>query len=189
MHQPSTFANCTARERRASHRLSQSTLSDTMLRSIDQRAFPAGLFGLTSATSISRNAHETVSRNAHETVRHHVEQMPTPVGDFRRQRPGANLLRVALKHSELFLFLPGRIFGAAIFTVGHSNHAPQAESDDAEGGPAADHHRIERARLARAENLVSATAIRFRSSRTPRHRAPLHQAPALRQFGRAPPVQ
>jgi hypothetical protein len=79
-----------------------------MLRTIDQPAFPAGLFGLTSATSISRNAHET--------VRHHVEQMPTPVG-------------------------------AAIFTVGHSNHAPQAESDDAEGGPAADHHRIERAGL------------------------------------------
>jgi hypothetical protein len=41
-----------------------------------------------------------------ETVRHHVEEMLTPVGDFRRQRPCSNLLGAVLKYSELFLLLP-----------------------------------------------------------------------------------
>jgi hypothetical protein len=72
----------------------------------------------------------------HETVRHHVEEMPAPVGDFRRQRSCANLLPAPLKHSELFLLLPVEFWRCDLESVGQSNDALQAESD-AEGGAVA----------------------------------------------------
>jgi hypothetical protein len=69
----------------------------------------------------------------HETVRHHAEEMPTPVGDFRRQHSCADRLPAPLKHAELFLLLPAESWRCDLESVGQSNHAVQAEID-AEGG-------------------------------------------------------
>jgi hypothetical protein len=54
----------------------------------------------------ARDCDVDLSVMPHETVRHYVEEMPTRVGDFCRQRPCANLLPAPLKHCELFLLLP-----------------------------------------------------------------------------------
>src|SRR6516165_4477318 len=42
----------------------------------------------------------------HDPVRHHVEEMPAPVGNLCGQRPGANFLTALLNHAELLAFLP-----------------------------------------------------------------------------------
>jgi hypothetical protein len=85
------FGNCTARQRRASHRLSQSTCTTACC-------------GASTSRRRARTSPFPCLRMPHGTVRRHVEETPTPVGDFRHGC--ANLLPAPLKHSELFLLLP-----------------------------------------------------------------------------------
>jgi hypothetical protein len=74
-------------------------LYDSALRSIDQ---PASDFAIPVSSPASSASRLDLPVMPHETVRHHGEEMPPPVGDFRRQRPCANLLPAPLNTPSCF---------------------------------------------------------------------------------------
>jgi hypothetical protein len=62
-------------------------LYDSVLRSIDRPASCADFAMCLRQLLAAHICDVDLFVMPHGTVRHHVEEMPTPVGDFRRQRP------------------------------------------------------------------------------------------------------